>query len=70
MHVFLFLKIWKDKFLLPMKHAAQEAFHTKVDQFNTLKVYTSNRECFFQEAVYHILLELQPRKVFFQEWSY
>ena len=53
-----------------MKHAAQEAFHTKVDQFNTLKAYTSNRECFFQEAVYHILLELQPRKVFFQEWSY
>ena len=26
-----------------MKHAAQEAFNTKLDQFNTLKAYTSNR---------------------------
>ena len=31
---------------------------------NTLKGYTSYRECFVQEAVYHILSELYLRRFF------
>ena len=58
----------EDKCSFAMKQAVREAFDIKLDQFNTIKIilkaYTSNRECFVQEAVYHILPELHLRRVF------
>ena len=58
----------KNKCSFDMKQAVREAFDNKLDQFNTMKnilnAYTSNRECYVQEAVYHILPELHLRRVF------
>ena len=45
------------KYSFAMKQAPQEAFDTKLDQFNTMKniskTYTSNLQCSVQEAIYH-----------------
>ena len=51
-----------------MKQTVQEAFDTKLDQFNIMKNiwkdYTNSRECSVHGAVYHILPELHERRVF------
>ena len=50
-----------------MKQAAKEAFEDSMDHHDTIetiaKAYLTNRECFFQEAVYHILPELKLRRI-------
>ena len=51
-----------------IKQAAKEAFENKLEKFHVMKTivnaYISKRECSVQEAVYHILPELQLRRVF------
>ena len=51
-----------------IRQAAKKAFENNESLYNTMKTivraYTSKRECSVQEAVYHILLELQLCRVF------
>ena len=47
--------------------SSQEVFEDSMDHHDTIetiaKAYLTNRECFFQEAVYHILPELKLRRI-------
>ena len=58
----------EDRILQATKQAAKEAFENNMRHHDTMKTfvkaYISNRKCFVQEAVYHILPELKLRRIF------
>ena len=62
-----FLKT-EDQCSQAMTQASKEAFENNMHHHDTMKTitkaYLSNRECFVQEAVYHILPELKLRRIF------
>ena len=51
-----------------MKQAPKEAFENNMHHHDTMKAivkaYLSSQQCYVQEAVYHILPELKPRRIF------